>query len=521
MKRRPRLLWGAAIVGFWLLLLIGAVLVGAALWVTGTFGPISVDQLLMNLPGGEGAGGDGLVTSAIVSILLIPSGAVLVLALLAEKSRRDLRRSGVLRGRRGWVLRGIAAVLVVAVPVGGAVAFGSTVGLGAYVQSYAREASGEATLADYYVVPRHGLSASAAGGPGMRADGGGSTDPRNLIVIYLESVENSMADDETFDKNMLEPVQQAASGWDSIPSLDQYEGGGWTMAGIVSTQCGIPLRSGGALGENVDLNELGSEGNEVTSYLPNATCLGDVLAREGYRNVFMGGADADFAGKGAFFRSHGYDEVHDLQEWRAAGETEIRDDWGLSDRRLFERAREEVTRLHEGNQPFNLTLLTLDTHEGPRVYDYCSWDTEEAMTSITFCSMEQVAGFVDYLDETGVLEDTSVVLMGDHQKLLAPGASFWDALKDREDRTIFNRVWSPDGVRFARDQIDQFSMYPTLIELAGIDLDGHRAGIGVSALADADDVPRGSMLDLQASEYSAVVQSRAAGFYRELWDSAQ
>ncbi|QAB16803.1 hypothetical protein Leucomu_01630 [Leucobacter muris] len=173
------------------------------------------------------------------------------------------------------------------------------------------------------------------------------------------------------------------------------------MAGIVSTQCGIPLRSGGALGENVDLNELGSEGNEVTSYLPNATCLGDVLAREGYRNVFMGGADADFAGKGAFFRSHGYDEVHDLQEWRAAGETEIRDDWGLSDRRLFERAREEVTRLHEGNQPFNLTLLTLDTHEGPRVYDYCSWDTEEAMTSITFCSMEQVAGFVDYLDETG------------------------------------------------------------------------------------------------------------------------
>ncbi|WP_194294590.1 hypothetical protein [Leucobacter muris] len=111
--------------------------------------------------------------------------------------------------------------------------------------------------------------------------------------------------------------------------------------------------------------------------------------------------------------------------------------------------------------------------------------------------------------------------MGDHQKLLAPGASFWDALKDREDRTIFNRVWSPDGVRFARDQIDQFSMYPTLIELAGIDLDGHRAGIGVSALADADDVPRGSMLDLQASEYSAVVQSRAAGFYRELWDSAQ
>src|SRR5690606_2482354 len=147
------------------------------LWVLRTFGPISVDQLLMNIPGGEGAGGDGLVRGAVVSILLIPAGIVLVLALLCEKSRRELRRGGVLRPRRRRVLlRGIAAVLAVVVPVGGAVVFGSTIGAGAYLQSYAREASGEATLADYYVVPRYGMAANTQGGPGMRSDPSGASE---------------------------------------------------------------------------------------------------------------------------------------------------------------------------------------------------------------------------------------------------------------------------------------------------------------------------------------------------------
>src|SRR5690606_12012316 len=110
------------------------------LWVQRTFGTISVDQMLMNLPGGEGAGGDEVVMSAVVSILLIPAGVVLALALLTGRSLRMLRRSGGVRGGRSRVLRGIAAVVAIAVPVSGAVAFGSTIGVGAYVQSYAREA---------------------------------------------------------------------------------------------------------------------------------------------------------------------------------------------------------------------------------------------------------------------------------------------------------------------------------------------------------------------------------------------
>lgn len=505
--------WGLAIATVWLLVFIGAVLISAGIWVRRTFGVISVDQLLMNLPGGEGAGGSSIVVSAVLWILVVPAVTVALAMLLVEKSRRVLRREEKLNSWRGSVMRGGAAVLSAAVAVTGVMSFGATIGVDDYLESYVREVTVGTTMADFYVAPDDvPLVVSAGIDEGQPA----VEEPKNLVLIYLESMENAFADDEMFERNMLAPIESATSDWQSIPSLRQYEGGGWTMAGIVATQCGIPLRGSDAGGTNTDMNNLGAEGNEVASYLEGARCLGDVLSDRGYRNVFMGGADASFAGKGTFLQTHGYEEVRDLSEWQEIGETEIREDWGLSDRRLFDHAKEEVDRLHASDGPFNLTLLTLDTHEPQHLHEYCVQDTEVALTSITECSMEQVRGFIDHMDRQGYLEDTVVVVMGDHLKMLAPESGYWEELQSVESRTIVNRIWSPEDIEFQQDDIDQFSMYPTVLDLVGA-LSGHRAGLGVTALAAASEVPEGSMLDLTDDEYHAVVTSRSSAFYAELW----
>lgn len=498
---------------------------GAGIWVRRTFGVISVDQLLSNINGGgEGAGGDALVTNAVVAIIVFPVAIVLAVMLMVEGCRRMLRNRGWFNPLRRRVFRGVSIALAVALPLFGVGLFGDTIGAADYVQASIRETTRGTTLADYYTAPK--VQTSLADSESIVKTGAdGVADPertsaagkKNLVLIYLESIEETWADDSLFELNMLEPVQKATDGWASIPSLQQYEGGGWTMAGIVGTQCGIPLRTATANADNDDLNDLGSEGHEVEKFLPRAHCLGDVLQDEGYRSVFLGGANANFAGKKQFLSGHGYDEIDDLNVWLEQGETETREDWGLSDRRLFEHAKEKVTELHDAGQPFNLTMLTLDTHEWPHVYDYCDVTTKEPMTSITFCSMEQVAGFVDYMGEQGYLEDTTVVLMGDHRKIAVESNSFWNEIQDLENRTIFNRVWSPDGVKFARDEIDQLSMFPTILELMGLELVDHRAGIGVSALADADDVPAGSTLDLDHEEYTDVVKSRSVDFYAKMW----
>jgi phosphoglycerol transferase len=60
-------------------------------------------------------------------------------------------------------------------------------------------------------------------------------------------------------------------------------------------------------------------------------------------------------------------------------------------------------------------------------------------------------------------------------------------------------------------------MYPTMLELVGVNVKEHRAGIGVSALADENDVSPGSILDLDSNEYRDVVKSRSVDFYAEIW----
>ena len=519
-KRKKSSVFAGAV--FWAFVLVGALLLGISLWVRRSFGFISIDQLISNLRGGggEGAGGDGLVVNAVITGIVIPVVIVAIVAVATVLVIRRLRGTAALKGARGKVFVGVALVVALAVPIGAVGHLSRTIGLGDYVSATVREASGAKGMADYYVSPLDdpATAAAIADTAPREALGPAVEDrPRNLVVIYLESIEDAFTEEETFEKDMIEPVSSVTGDWTTVPDYLMYEGGGWTMSGIVATQCGIPLRTDESGMTDTDPNAIGSEGNTISGYLPQATCMGDVLDAAGYRSVFMGGALASFAGKGQFLEDHGYDEVKDLAYWEEQGETEIRSDWGLSDRRLLERAKDEIDELHAGDEPFNLTVLTLDTHEPLHAYDYCPIETEQELTSITYCSMQQVQGFVEHMEERGYLEDTAVVIMGDHPKMTTEYVSFWDELSNRDKpRTIYNRIWSPDGLVPTR-QIDQLSMYPTMLELVGIGIPDHRAGIGVSAYARAEDVPEGSILDLDAGEYSDIVNSRSTAFFKTLW----
>ncbi|MBO1805564.1 sulfatase-like hydrolase/transferase [Leucobacter ruminantium] len=501
-----RTVW--AILG-WTLVAVGAVLAGAALWIRRTFGAISVDQMLTNIAGAENTGSVDYIGSFVWTGLVAPLGAVACLALLVLM----FRRRAVVRGRKrdgsssstgpagfkrmrrlhAWA----APLAAIAICAFGTSMFVQTVGLDRYVRSF----STSSTMADYYVTPDLQAQRTAVAG--------NTENPKNLVLIFLESTEDQMGNEELFELNMLEPVQEATRGWQTIEDYQQYDGGGWTMAGLIGTSCGVPLRGAGISDADVG-NGIGTE---AESYLPGAVCLGDVLASNGYRNVFLGGADAQFAAKANFFHTHGYDEVKDLNTWEDQGETDI-SGWGLSDHRLMELAAEEVDALHASGQPFNLTMLTVDAHEPTHIYEYCPVTTEDPLESVIHCSMDYVGGFIRHMEEQGYLDDTVVVVTGDHQKLLSEGFISLQALRDVEDRPVFNRIWSPDGQRIERSGADQLSMYPTILDLVGLGRPDHRAGIGVSALVDSQP---GSILDLDPAEYTELVESRSPDLYRRLW----
>ncbi|MDN6844897.1 MAG: LTA synthase family protein [Corynebacterium variabile] len=520
----------------YILIWAGFTLLAAAISIRFYWGPITVDQMMLNLVSVQGEGGGGtLVLICILGIGVLPvmltagiaywrfrirrkrrASAVTVDAAVVDSGTSDgptppsedetepLRRSWA----KVWFARTVSLVMVAALVTTGTVMFGNSV----HFVDYVRSVNSAYAVDDYYETP---VVASAE-------------KKRNLVMIYLESGEETLSDTTLFDKDPFVPLKEATpaeDGWQQVEGLRQYEGGGWTMAGISGTQCGVPLKGSGLLTGKSGLNSLGGE---LDSYLGGLTCVGDILSEQGYRNVFMGGAEESFAAKDQYFLSHGYGEFYGLNHWKELGEPadQIRSDWGLSDKRLMERAKDQVDTLHVESErtggPFNLTMLTVDTHEPAHLYDYCPQDTESEVTSMFNCSMTQVAGFIDHLEAQGYLDDTAVVIMGDHLKHMGASNAFHEQLDDNPNRTIFNRFWIPgDDRRTSTMQggVDQLNMMPTILEAAGIELADRQGGLGVSAFTV--DIPRESAQRLEPDAYNELLNSRSTDFYNDAWDGQE
>lgn len=501
---------------------LGYVLLYALIWLALTllivgigihifWGSITVDQMMMNLVALQTDGGGGnLVWLGVFFFGILP--VLLTAGIAAWHVWRVRRRRSpahvTLPGERHWLRRTVALVLVSGMVGSGTTAFATSVHVGDYI----RAANSEYTIDQYYTSP----------------EVTSTDDKRNLVMIYLESAEETLSDTTMFEKDpfvSLRDVTREEDGWTSVENFRQYDGGGWTMSGFVSTQCGVPLKGNGIVTGQSGLNALG-EG--VGNYLSGLTCVGDILKDEGYRNVFMGGASGSFAAKDQYLTTHGYDEQFHQEDWRALGEPDhyFRDDWGLSDERLVANAKDQIDMLHEEStrtgEPFNLSMLTVDTHEPVHIHDYCTVDTEEPVMSMFSCSMDQAADFVSYMEQQGYLEDTAVVMMGDHLKHLGTGNAFHEELSDHPDRTIFNRFWIPGGDEdkaTMRAGVDQLDMMPTILEAAGFEVEDRQAGLGVSAFSP--DIPEDSAQALDPETYRQMVESRSAEFYREAWEGEE
>ena len=121
------------------------------------------------------------------------------------------------------------------------------------------------------------------------------------------------------------------------------------------------------------------------------------------------------------------------------------------------------------------------------------------------------------MEEQGYLDDTAVVIMGDHLKHMSAGDAFHEQLDHHGNRSIFNRIWVPGQKQSVelRPGADQLSMYPTILEAAGLTLQDRAAGLGVSAFTAQ--VPEGSAQALDAEAYAELLDSRSPQFFTEAW----
>jgi phosphoglycerol transferase len=300
----------------------------------------------------------------------------------------------------------------------------------------------------------------------------------------VESLEMGYADRSAFGQDLLAPLTGLHGS--SFPDYEQAPGTGWTIAAIVATQCGVPL-------ERVTIFDGNTQGQMVDSFLNQAVCLPDILAAHGYRNVFMGGGSQTFAGKDKFFKQHHYHEILGKEDWLKRGIAEAdMNGWGLYDADLFSQAKAKLRELATSHQKFDLTLLTVDTHEPEgHLSKSCAKGGYAQFEGVVSCTALEVADFVRFAQQNGYLDNTNVVILGDHLSRKNPLS---EQLAQLPQRTIFNAFLSNTRPVPNRSQILHFDLMPTILEFTGFAVPDGRLGLGYSAFNQHPNKPPANRL---------------------------
>lgn len=320
---------------------------------------------------------------------------------------------------------------------------------------------------------------------------------RNLIHIYLESMENTFLSKELggfCEDNLIPHLYELSSEGVSFSHLEEGLGGfqestgaGWSVASMVNMGTGLPMK----------VPDKQNQYGDADNFLPGATAIGDILKEQGYEQTVMFGANADFGGLTYYFQSHGDFTIIDHKEVKKRGyvPSNYKVFWGYEDDKLYEYAKEELTRLYETGKPFHLMMETADTHtpegylspKAPKPYD------NKYANAVRY-SQEETVKFVRWIQEQPFYENTTVILIGDH---LSMAKKFFEGLSGikKYHRSCYNLILNPAGDlgelpeerRFSRDWA-VFDMFPTILASIGVEIEGERLGIGTNLFSDRDTV---------------------------------
>ncbi len=303
--------------------------------------------------------------------------------------------------------------------------------------------------------------------------------PRNLIYIFLESMESSFADKASggaFDENYIKELTELAknnvnfSHSKDLGGALSYYGTTWTAGAMVSQTAGIPVKV------PIEADSYGGE----NAYMPGVVSLGELLEQRGYRQLLLLGSDAEFAYRDSYFTEHGGYEVVDIKSLKESGRLpeEYRQWWGYEDSKLFEFAKQELTSLASSGEPFNFTMLTADTHF-PDGYlcDVCEDKYESQYANVIACSSRQVSEFIDWIREQPFYENTTIIISGDH---LTMDPSLIEGIDEDYTRTIYNCIINAPKVpiKASNRAFGVFDMLPTTLSALGVEIDGDRLGLG-------------------------------------------
>jgi phosphoglycerol transferase len=330
------------------------------------------------------------------------------------------------------------------------------------------------------------------------------TPPRklpNLVIFYLESLERTYFDEARFP-GLITELRELEKESLSFTNIRRARGTGFTIGGMVASQCGIPLVTSSHPNSMAGMDR----------FLPGAECLGDLLATAGYQLEYMGGASLEFAGKGKFYKTHGFQQVRGREELqRNLADPDYTSYWGLYDDTTLEMAYQRYQEMAAGKRPFALVTLTLDTHHPDghpsRSCDGIVYgDGSNPILNAVRCSDKLAAQFIRKIRQSAARDNTLLVVASDH---LAMRNTAYKQLQQGK-RTNLLMIFDPSSALKGENSRPGTTLdaAPTMLSAMGFDVDAH--GLGRSLLGNQ---PNLAEMPISVSRQLGKWQDDLAGFW--------
>lgn len=310
---------------------------------------------------------------------------------------------------------------------------------------------------------------------------------RNLIYIYMESMENTFSDFENggaFENNLIPEITQLQKENFSFSNTDKFGGAlstygmTYTTAGIFAQSFGLPLKIG---------NKINGKATKILSEFYN---IYDVLSDAGYSEYVIMGSSSKFGGLKELFDSHGSTKVLDYQYMTESGfvDENYRVFWGVEDEKVYELSKEKISEISKNKEPFFFTIETVDTHcPNGYVCNLCKNTYQDDYSNVINCASKQVNDFIKWAEEQEWYENTTIVIVGDHCSMKTDFFADIDKNYVRTTTNIFINVdpsIAKETVKLKNRQFFSADMFPTTLASIGCKIDGNRLGVGTNLFSD-------------------------------------
>lgn len=296
------------------------------------------------------------------------------------------------------------------------------------------------------------------------------TNKPNLVFIYLEGFERTFLNETAFP-GLAPNLKKLESEGLSFNNIKEVYGTRWTIAGMVASQCGLPLQPV-------------ANANKPGTFMPKATCLGDILHDNGYYQAYIGGASMRFGGKGNFYSTHRFDSIEGRDELIGKlPESTPLTQWGLYDDKLFDLALNKLEQIRQLEKPYALFMLSLDTHP-PEGYPSPSCEGiqyqqgDEPTLNSVHCSDLLVSNLIKKIMMSPDYNNTYIVVASDHLSLSHTAS---DQLNDLRRRNLLFVLGKDINSSISTRYGSTLDIAPTLLSLMGNPVDEFNLGVNLQA----------------------------------------